>query len=195
MTASLKVTFQLLSYWRVGTGGSEAAGLDAVCAKDRHGIPRIPGKQVRGLFREAVRDYLLISTQSDAVLTHLFGSRSTPDQPMLGESAEGTLRFVDAQLAEVDLAALSSQPDLIPGLYRRKRSTALMAETGVAKPHSLRMEEVAVPVDLECQIEALPDADPLWSEHLMKASFLIRAIGSGRSRGLGRVIVTVGEQK
>lgn len=192
MTSPTILTFKLLSFWRVGTGGAEAAGFDAVCARDENGLPKIPGKQVRGLFREAIRTSGEILGQPD-LEEALFGSRAQPGETPPEESRAGCLRFSDASLPETDRIALLQQPELIKTLFRSKRTTAILRDRMVAKPHSLRLEEVVIPLDLQAVVMPLgtPTAD--WETLLRDAAPLIRAVGAGRTRGLGRAIVTVGE--
>lgn len=191
MTQSLLIGFELLSFWRVGTGEGEAAGYDATCAKDELGLPKIPGKQVRGLFREAVRDLCEIKGWDPKEVENLFGSRAIAGQPLLNDTSMGCLRFDDARLPLQERQLLSDFPALIPGLYRNKRSTALLRDKGVAKQHSLRFEEVAIPLVLRTTVRLIGAAPEEWDGCLKDAAHLIRAVGGGRSRGLGRVIVSV----
>lgn len=191
MTQHLLIEFEILSFWRVGTGEGEAAGYDATCAKDDLGLPKIPGKQVRGLFREAVREICEIRGMDGSLVVEMFGSRAIAGQPLLDDTSAGCLRFDDARLRLQERQVLCDHAALIPGLYRNKRSTALLRDKGVAKPHSLRFEEVAIPVTLEATVRQIGAAPEKWDGYLKDAAHLIRAVGSGRSRGLGRAIVLI----
>ena len=184
----MEVTFQILSYWRVGTGQGRGASLDAVCARDPDGLPFIPGRQVRGLFREAVTDAAEMKWFSGAV-DELFGSAKTDGRDVIPDTTAGTLRFENARMLACDQAALKREGYLRHGLFDTKRSTAIDPQTGAARDRSLRFEEVAIPLMLRTDILPLPGAPADWATRLETAAPLIRGIGSGRNRGLGRVIV------
>ena len=64
-------------------------------------------------------------------------------------------------------------------------STAIEAD-GTAKDHTLRVKEVTVPMKLVAEIHG-PDNDLEWISDLEKSLPLLRALGSRRSRGYGRV--------
>lgn len=179
--------FRVLSFWQVGSGAGEMGTFDSRPMKE-DGLPVIPGKQVKGLCRQAVREALamkLPSVPGDSEIC-LFGERSPPGQPLLDVPKPGDVRFDTARLPKADRDALAGQAALIAGLYRTRRSTA-MTENGIAKPHSLRFDEVTIPLTLGAAIE-LSDGD---AGILRAALPLIEALGSGRTRGLGRVIVTL----
>lgn len=189
------VTFRILSYWRIGTGRGDASTLDSRCARDRHGLPFLPGRSVRGLLREAVREASEFDPDiPDRAEIALFGSRAKPGEEASDVTRPGTLRVEDATLGEDETAALMGRDDLIAGLFAAKRATA-MEKTGTARPHSLRFDEVALPVTLQARISPLDAAPSGWEAMLGAALPLIRAIGSHRTRGLGRVIVTGGKDR
>ncbi len=186
------VRFRLLSFWRAGTGGGVSATLDSLCARDINGLPLIPGRQVKGLFREAVRELEEdLRRAPPGTLVQLFGSRADPDNPLPDPPLPAVLRFSDARLPEADRVQIVDRPELVAGLFQTRRSTAI-GPNGVAKPHSLRFGEVAVPVTLATEIDPLADAPGNWASLLRMAMPLIRAVGSGRTKGQGRVIVSDG---
>ncbi len=188
----MRITFRILSFWRVGTGGGRGGALDAVCARDPDGMPLVPGRQVRGLLREAVRDgeaLKWIDGKGKSIETLLFGSRQSGEE-MQPQTRPGTLRFESALLPEAERQALRGNDDLIARLFAVRSTTAIDPASGTAMPRSLRAEEVAIPLTLEARVHPLPGAPGNWREHLQTALPLIRGLGSGRRRGLGRVIVT-----
>lgn len=185
----MKIHFRILSYWRVGTGRTLGGALDAICARDADDLPYIPGRQVRGLFREAVTDATQLNWISGSEVD-LFGE----GLPIEGDEVQsgtkpGTLRFESARMLIADRRALSNHRDLVSRLFLTKRSTAIDPTTNNALSNSLRFEEVAIPLKLETEVTALDRAPADWADRLEKAAPLIRAIGSGKTRGLGRTIV------
>lgn len=181
----MKITIEILSFWRVGTGGTQSRGFDAMCVRDQLGLPYLPGKNLRGLLRDAVRqasDYgwiegadTLFGTSSDEAVSH-----------------PGCLRVESAHLPLSDQRALRDNPALIRFLFQTKRSTAIDAQSGAAQNHSLRFEEVAIPLTLEAEVSEINNAPEGWETMVSTALPLIRQIGSGRTRGLGRCVLTTG---
>lgn len=192
----MKITFEILSYWRVGTGQARGGTLDAVCARDGQGLPYIPGRQVRGLLREALTDAIELEWLKNVTVDDLFGQNPPKaDQAAQPDTKPGTLRFENARLADADRRALVTQPELKDRLFDTRRSTAIDPGTGTAKNRSLRFEEVAIPLTLIAEVSPLADAPANWFDCLDTAAPLIRGIGSGRNRGLGRVIVTCEQER
>jgi len=183
--------FEILSYWQVGSGTTEMGTFDSRAARDALDLPMIPGKQVKGLCRQAVVDALSIKVPDlpEDSETTLFGTRALIGQPLLDNPSPANLRFDDARLPQADRDALAGKPERIAQLFRTRRSTAMTPE-GVAKPHSLRFDEIVIPLTLEAEVTPLDGAPPDWEARLTKALPLLNAVGSGRTRGTGRVIVS-----
>ncbi len=171
MTAFLQI--ELLSHWRAGTGQSRPGMLDATCQRGPDGLPVIPGKHLKGLLRDAVK-------RAEA-----FGWISPATEALFGDDSHET-----ARLSEADRAALRENPDLAPMLFDTRRATAI-GEEGTAKPSSLRFEEVAVPMTLHAPLQPLAEVPEDWAAQIEAVLPLIRAIGAGRTRGLGRCIITL----
>lgn len=201
MSYSLKAEF--LTYWHIGTGRGSGQNLDALVEKDEHGLPYIPGKTIKGLFRDAC--YKMDKWQSTHYTDLLFGVRTAEDEQTRDETTPGRLRFGNLNLIERDYLI---QPDkqgdeakskLIPHLFQTQASTAIDEETGSAKEKSLRMIEVVIPAKLEGGIEYLPsihdEKPPMSLEELAKlleqAASLITHIGANKNRGMGRVRLEV----
>ena len=184
------LTFRILSWWRVGTGRGDAGALDSRCARDRDGLPVIPGRHVKGLLRHAVREAGGLDWLDKGTEALLFGSHPAPGVALNDKTQPGRLRIDDARLPEHDIKALRGQTALIAGLFAARRATAMDADTGTARPRSLRFDEVAVPVTLVSEVTAIPGDTSDWAGWLTAALPLIREVGGQRTRGLGRVIVT-----
>ena len=72
----LQIRFRFLSWWRVATGEGQSGTVDTLCARDPDGLPYVPARQVRGLFREAVRDAEGLEWITEPMCEKLFGSRT-----------------------------------------------------------------------------------------------------------------------
>ncbi len=193
-------TINLHSYWHVGSGEAGPGDLDATVARDPLGLPYVRGKGLKGLFRDAA--LLIVRAQpgclSEVQRLTLFGPAIPPGQNRAREDdeAEGLLKFESARMPQAFrdwVAGLSrTERSVIAGLFETVASTAI--ENGVAKAHSLRKIEVAIPMKLVAEIE-LPGDPPEGldiAKVLKTCASLIRRLGSHRHRGLGRCHVRIG---
>lgn len=187
----------LKSYWHPGTGRGAGTALDAVTHRDSRGLPSLPGRTVKGLLRDLVRQaegFGWYPKASPTVEQRLFGWRTRADarRPQ-GVPERGCLHIVDASLPDPIADYLQRHPDLIPGLYRSHFSTRVDFESGTAAETSLRGQEVIVPLALRAEIFDLPSVDTPtdWPDLLRLALPLLRGLGETRTRGFGRVVATL----
>lgn len=179
------ITFKFSSYWHAGTGRGEGARLDAVVARTADGLPLLPGRSVKGLMREGVQILEDGGHVQAGTTARLFGAAAAEHDRRF-DSTPGELRFSDAVLDDPSVLGLSA--DARSGLFDEVASTRI-AENGLAQDETLRRIEVAVPLTLHAVAES--DQDGAWIGVLTQAAPLVRAAGSGRHRGMGRVSVTV----
>jgi hypothetical protein len=177
--------------------------LDAVTHRGADGLPRLPGRTVRGLVRDAVNRWEKFGGYGPAseprICDQLFGpyGRRTEDGEDAADSGQtwpGLLRFSDAQLPAVDRQAITGP--LIAGLYRSHFSTRIEHATGTADENTLRGIELVVPLTLYAEIDLVAtaryrDLESRWPDMLRAALPLVRAVGAHRSRGLGRATLTL----
>ncbi len=201
--------FDIHGYWHVGTGRGAGPNADAIAFRDDVGLPCVPGKQVKGLLREAVE---LAERFQDGVpkgsATTWFGtpiSGALPGQETTPETREANLeamRFAtdpgelvvgSAVLgrgrAEADrwrawASAKQNRPKLAE-LFRPFASTKV-TDDGIAEEHTLRTIEVVVPMKLYAEVTGPGGA---WAAELARALCLIDGVGGHRNRGFGRVTV------
>lgn len=197
-----RVVFSIRSFWHAGLGGG-SGDLDAAVVRDAAGLPYLPGRTVKGLLRDATHRAERAGAFERGTTEEWFGTPIAPtgrdDRIGALESARygtvpGRLRFESAVLrgetgdADDFQRWARQHPDLVRHLYQTYASTAL--EGGVAKAGSLRVTEVVIPLDLEAEVEG-PDNDDKWLHVLDVSAPLLRALGSLRNRGLGRVRVYI----
>lgn len=177
-----KIKFNFLSFWHAGSGMGRGSDVDSIVVKDRRGMPYLPGRSVKGLFREAVNTLEDINQTESGTTGRLFGvndgERST--------SQSGILFFTDAKI-EVNYNDIAGDTGLKGALYERVSSTKISAE-GSAVKGTLRAIELCVPVELIAYVDAPSKGD---FEILVKAASLVRAAGAHRNRGLGRCAVAL----
>lgn len=190
--AILKIEF--LDYWHVGSGRGSGSHLDALVEKDSDGLPFVPGRMLKGLMRDAVYRLdswnLLIPPQTEKLFgTAGFAEGGTPRE----DTQPGCLSFPDARLPDDLRVWLKSNGQARQALFGEFFSTAIEHDSGTAKGRTLRGIEVVIPVTLEAEIEYINKAQPAadWEKTIGYAIPLIRAIGSNRTRGLGRCTLTM----
>ena len=196
------LTTDLLSYWRCGTGEGRSAMLDATCLRDANGLPYVPGRHLRGLLRDAVRDLEALGADGFADQTvRLFGEEGFVADGQSGEptprlkTRPGLIWIDNAVLPEETRHWIAATPGASAELFRTTRSTAIEPQTGAAAEQSLRAEEVAIPLSLAAPIGLVSEADAADGAAIRKllaeACVLLRCLGAKRSRGLGRCRVTL----
>ncbi|CAN0395443.1 unnamed protein product, partial [Phaeothamnion confervicola] len=203
-----RLKLSISSLWRVGSGKGSGPQADELVLRDAQGLPFVPGRALKGLLRDAMELASLSGSVAPERITKLFGSAlpqpgkdQDQDQQMESgrfSSEEGELWIGSAKLPEtwnrwVESTSEEESFSILSSLFTHVSSTAIDAN-GVAAKHSLRVAEVAMPMDLGADIQGAPN-DESWAEDIKKALPLLRALGSRRNRGYGRVDVTLEEVK
>ncbi len=211
---SRRLTFSLLSYWHVGTGKGAGPTYDAVVIRTPAGLPYLPGKAIKGLLREAAETARKAGAipEDPELLTRLFGTSLDPgpvqenetstDAKSVRENAleqarfrtkPGCLVFSSAVLGDTPEEArrweawAHQNPSQREHLFREFSSTSI-DDKGLAKDRTLRSIEVVVPLKLHATIRG-PDED--WPRLLEVALPFMDGVGAHRTRGMGRVQVTL----
>lgn len=207
MQRTLQLT--LHGYWHAGGGRSSGHHLDALCERDGL-LPVLPGRQLKGLLRHAVRraeawgwlaDIALPRGQMPDHQSLLFGSAS--QEQSRASTLPGVLMVGSAILpgTEHDWLSAEANAPLAALLFDELFSTAIN-EQGTAKAQSLRGIEVALPATLVAGLElqataqsaalraqqiAYMESEAPW-QVLRAALPLLDHIGAHRSRGLGECL-------
>mgnify|MGYP001806336764 CR=1 FL=1 len=202
--------FQIYGWWHAGSGASLGGVADAAVLRSPEGLPWLPGRSVRGLVREALAeaedlghravpagftrwlcgDDFAASDSEDEAVTELRRRR------FVTQAGHGV--FDSAELPD-DWRRWARSPGsaaMIAEMFEILSSTAIA--DGAAQRHSLRSIEVAVPMTLTAGLHLRSSPIPPPGEvgaALAAALPLLRGLGAGRHRGLGRVqaSVTAGE--
>lgn len=187
--SQLTLKVEIFGYWQAGTGRGAGAHVDNLTHTDADGLPEIPGRTLKGLLRDAMRQAGSFGWLERPDLHRvLFGVRAEE----AGRSEPGCLRVGSARLVKEERQWLAGPGrDCIPELFRDLHSTAIDPISGTAKAQSLRGTQVALPVVLFADIGTLSEPPVNWPEQLRLCLPLIRAVGSGKTRGLGRVQLTL----
>lgn len=183
MDTSYLLSFELLHYWRCGTGKSSGSHVDATVDLDAYGCPFISGSMIKGLLRDAVYRTCLWNSagwSADALplpsrlVEILFGSSAVEEvgeedagisgsqmfaRPLRQHTRSGALRVGDAVL-EQDVRLWLRDHHVPRGeLFRDVYSTAIAPGTRIAKHGSLRGAQVTIPVTLRATLEIMSPED------------------------------------
>ena len=181
MDITYKIEF--FSEWHCGSGLSAGADTDALVIKDSEGFPYIPGKTLKGLFREAIEELIELKDTSTEIEKKAFKNSFGYFSDNKAEGKKGSIFFTNAEL---ELKEQIKQAKAQCYLFRRITSTAI--DNGVAEANSLRSMETVVPCTLTGEILDIDDS----LETLMKDSAMfIKRLGQNRNRGLGRCDIKI----
>lgn len=179
----MKIKYKLIfhSLWHCGSGESKGADIDALVIKDENGLPYVPGKTIKGLIKDGMQE--LVNVNSEQVkqedIWQIFGKEAVKNEGVIGKCF-----FRNASLPEeISEYLINAGNVLQKQLYTKLTTTAIDGQTGVAKDHSLRSMEAAVPMELFGEILDVPEH---LSSHLEQAMQMVKGLGVGRNRGLGR---------
>ncbi len=177
------ITF--LSDWHAGSGLSSGAEADSIVIKDNTNLPYLPGKTIKGLFKDALLDISDVqpNAEFDSDIELLFGKKNNDKS-----TEAGILFFSNAELAEAEKVEISKE--MSEHLYRIHASTTI-TDKGVAKKGSLRTMEVTIPLTLNGFVSSEKALSENQIELLDKAMKWTRSIGSNRNRGLGRCQIQI----
>ena len=201
-----QLTLDIQNYWRAGTGRGGGSAYDEMVYRNSYGLPVLPGKTLKGLLRDACWRAEQWGHIGESTTSQLFGMRFSNDGKPVDPSDKdktpnaGLIRVSSAELEKETRDYLQwlkhdNKEDfegLSDNLFRALSSTAI--KDGSAKDKSLRTSEVTIPLKLVADI-TIRDGETKsaedYAKHLEKCLPLIRAVGNNRSRGLGRVLITM----
>lgn len=193
------MTVEVLDLWHAGSGRGQGRSLDAVVVVDPQGLPYLPGRQLKGLLRDAVNCLEHWGHAPAGTTTNLFGGETNAEAEdlRLRRSQPGRVHVSNATLTQAERNWLASDTgrQQVPRLFVEVFSTAI-DEHGVAKDQSLRGIQMVVPMTLHATLTLdAPDAQqaaPLWAV-LRQAAQLVQHVGAHRSRGTGRARLSLKE--
>ena len=180
-TDCIDYTIEFFSLWHCGSGLAAGADVDERVIRDKDGLPYVPGRTVKGLLRDAADTLHRMAPEkfTEEFITYLFGKSADED----GNGQNGTASFTNATLDEHD--AILREKGLKDRLYCSIASTAI-GDNGIAKDHTLRKIEAVVPCTVHGKIYVLPEKYDSYRDNLKSCMAMVKRLGLGRSRGLGR---------
>lgn len=189
----MKLVIELLSDLCVSSGDFSNGVVDTEITTDDFGIPVIPGKRVKGLFREAAEEWLEYSPGDRKTADEIFGKA--------GENGSGAvfgtlypekyqeLRDFLTTAKYDDKWKAYAGPGQVQKFYTVVRTQTAMDENGIANENTLRSSRVIRKEAGRFEGEILL-ADPSNEKQenlLMSWAKMIRHMGMNRTRGCGNV--------
>ena len=180
----IKYRVKFLDYWHIGSGVSGGAKFDSSVLKDKEGLPYIPGRTLKGLFREIaeeIRESLEGKEKGKyqkRIIDLYFGAS---EEERGEEWRGGRAHFSDAVVEEGE--KVKGFREL---LFDYIAGTQL--ENGIAKDHSLREVEVVVPLTLIGEVRGIREQDRKEVEKILIG---LTRLGLKRHRGFGRCQVEI----
>jgi hypothetical protein len=192
-----RLQLQIHDLWHAGGGRGHGHALDAVVVVTPQGLPYLPGRQLRGLWRDAVQCLEAWGHVPEGTTLRIFGGDADAGRDDGGrrERRDGQLSLSSARLSADEEAWLCSPEgrSAVPHLFTEVFTTAINAD-GVALDHSLRGAQMMLPMALRADVE-LSSTDPAQAkadwEALQRAAMLVQQVGASRSRGAGRATLTL----
>lgn len=196
--STLTLRLELLSDTAFGRGEGRAGSVDRDVPHDGHGLPRVSGRTLKGLLRDAyveVTEMLDASGISRASLASVGALFGLPGQPQSGSLQVSDLNVPDANDIRAhidharyhDAAALLDPEQVLSSFTVVRAQTAIDGELGTFRAGSLRTTRVLRRrTVLEARIEITEDAEGSQARGLALACLGLRRVGVGRTRGLGR---------
>ncbi len=179
----LDYRIEILSDWHCGTGLDSGSDADALVIKDEYDLPFIPGKTIKGLLRDALREIAQVDEKMKDCIPKIFGKEAKEGlSGMAQPSVPGSAFFSNAGLSDEEREDIARNK-LQAYLYRRIASTQI-DKYGIAQDKSLRTIEVCRPLTLYGCIEGINNVED--RNALKMAMQWCRYMGAHRNRGLGR---------
>ncbi len=202
-----RLIFDIRGFWRAGTGRGGGASTDSLVHRDADGLPCLPGRTVKGLLRDAVYRaerwaYVDTGTTERWFGSRVFETNADSDEPISRLSTKaGALivsdAVVDKAVSDYLVYLKNNDPDefkkLLGEFFHTVAATAIEHHSSSAKNKSLRTLEVTIPLTVSATLDVFDEIQPNWRAQLRRCLPLIQAVGSSRTRGLGRVQVTLEE--
>ena len=185
---NLTYKLELYDYWNTSSGLSGGALADSLCLKDKNGLPYLPGKTVKGLFREAAEILMDLKHKgmTEEFIFHVFGEAERVEnvKDIEKKTQVATSFFSNATFNEDTAHAITRE--LAPHLFEEIATTAL-EPSGLAKKHSLRRTQFALPCILYGEILQ----SEAYKIPLQDCAAFIKRLGLNRHRGYGRCKISL----
>lgn len=181
---NIRYKLEFFSYWHCGSGLSAGADVDLLTIKDEEDLPFVPGKTIKGLLRESSETLASLAPDkypAQDEIEKIFGKTNDGSSMF-----QGCAFFSNAEFPKEDKDFMLRK-GYVRSLFTSVSTTAI-DENGIAKEHSLRRTQVALPCVLSGEILNLPDG---CGKLMADSMAFVKRLGANRNRGLGRCRFTI----
>lgn len=190
----MKITcdIRLLSDTCLGGNDMASGVVDTEVVTDAWGIPYIPGKRIKGLFREMAMEAMEFGLVSESVVTEVFGKGGDKKetiyfQSLYPEGYEQLCDFLDIAKKDENWKEYADKKNVLE-YYTTVRSQTALEESGIVKQNSLRKTRVAKRGIVFTGVVECPDDISKEKKDLLACcAKMIRHMGNNRTRGMGHV--------
>lgn len=190
---NIGVQLEFLSDWAIGSGHARHDSLDLLIRRDADGLPYVPGKTLRGIWRDSAEQVAIgLDNGSSKGVWSRWCRYVWGDQP---DAARGVLMVPSARIPEPWRVVVLSDSALARSVVVTRAATAIEPSNGIAKHNSLRIEERAR-AGMILSTDATLDLPKIGGDVMTSgwpALFLVLAaarsidrLGGRRRRGAGR---------
>lgn len=142
----MRLTIELLSDLCAGTGEASGGAVDTAVAEDEYGIPVIPGKRIKGLFREAAEELmdhgLALAEDVDAVFGVTGGIENEVHFGTLYPNGYQNMRILLEEMKKDVPWASYAERRRVQEFYTTVRTQTAIGADGVADNNTLRSSRV-----------------------------------------------------
>lgn len=186
----IKLRMELLSDTCPGSGTTLAGVLDTEVDTDSYGIPRIQGRRVKGLFREAAMELYEFNMADKQLIESvfenggLFGKYYIPNpiQNMRKTSGRFLMMQKDSNLRQF------AEHETVLEFFTVVRSQTAIGKDGIAEDNTLRMTRcVRRGIIFEGLMFSIDTLNEEQKKLLQDCAAMIRHMGCNRTRGMGCV--------
>lgn len=188
----IKLRMELLSDTCPGSGTTLAGVLDTEVDTDSYGIPRIQGRRVKGLFREAAMELYEFNMADKQLIESVFGktgdySGSIIFPTLYPEHAEKLRAFLDDAKKDSNLRQFAEHETVLE-FFTVVRSQTAIGKDGIAEDNTLRMTRcVRRGIIFEGLMFSIDTLNEEQKKLLQDCAAMIRHMGCNRTRGMGCV--------
>ncbi len=186
---------RLLSDLCASSGDIYNSYVDTDVVYEDCGLPFIPAKRIKGCIREAALELTEWGVFEKKLYESLFGKEGKDDALFTLDNAY--LQDYDKLVADLVNCEdkVLAHPQKVLGLYTYTRTQTAMTKDGVADKGSLRtMRVMNKGLVFEANLKANPGLTEEQQELLEKAVSMVKHMGTGRTRGLGLVELSLQDE-
>lgn len=197
----MRLRIELLSDLCAGSGEAVAGIVDTEVTSDPYGIPLIPGRRIKGLFREAAKELLEYSMVSKEAVEAMFGMPGEEGPGIYFDTLYPTdytkMRDLLREMEQNEELKRFTEKEWVRSFYMDVRTHTAIDANGIADENTLRnirvicqkhgSNEKAQNLVFEGDVQLSGEMKEEQKQLLIKCAQIVRHMGLYRTRGYGNV--------